>query len=188
MKKIKLAALTLVLLLGLFFAVQTVSAHETVTVGDYAVEYGWLNEPAIMGQPNALVVNLSLASASASSTTPPADIDTSALVIQAVYGDQTKTLTLQPLAEDTHNQFIAPMTPMLAGTYTIHFSGSIGSTQFNKDVQPEEVKTADVVQFPVPAQAASASGGVSGWMGIAGIVLGALGTVLGGLALLRKPR
>jgi hypothetical protein len=34
------------------------SAHQSVTAGNYVVEYGWLNEPALVGQPNAIVINI----------------------------------------------------------------------------------------------------------------------------------
>ena len=141
------------------------------------VEYGWLSEPAVVGQPNAVVINIT------SNISSTAEIDTSALVIQVVFGPQNKQLTLQPLGEDTPGQFIAPITPMLPGVYTVHLGGNIGTTAFNTDVQPEEVKTADVVQFPAadPPSASSTTGslGLAGWLGIAGIVLGGFGTVLG---------
>ena len=201
MKKKKLAILILLLAASLIVTTQLVSAHQTLTVGNYAVEYGWVNEPAIMGQPNDVVINVTQLSAAASATptvqagsaaAQPAggEIDVSSLIIQVVYGGQTKTLTLQPLGENTPGQFVAPMTPMLAGKYTIHLGGTIGATAFNNDVQPEEVKTADLVQFPLvdaAGQAAGASAGLPAWIGIAGLVLGALGTVLGVLSLVRKP-
>jgi len=34
------------------------SAHQSVTAGNYVVEYGWLNEPALVNQPNAIVINI----------------------------------------------------------------------------------------------------------------------------------
>ena len=120
----------------------TVSAHQTVTVGDYDIEYGWVNEPAVVNQPNAVVINISQKGAQ------DANIDASRVQIQAVYGGVSKTLTLQPLGENTPGQFIAPMTPTRPGVYTIHIGGKIGSTMLNNDVQPEEIQTADVVQFP----------------------------------------
>ena len=33
-------------------------AHETITVGNFTVEYGWVNEPPVAGQPNAVVINI----------------------------------------------------------------------------------------------------------------------------------
>jgi hypothetical protein len=203
MKRKTLALAVAILFVGLLAITRPASAHETITVGDYDVEYGWVNEPAIVGQPNDVVINITAhaASNSASPTTvttgtvtssaPAANIDTSAMTIQAVYGGQTKALALQPLGENTPGQFIAPMTPMRAGKYTIHLGGNIGSTTFNTDVIPEEVMTADVVQFPAVASqaagASSSSGGSASWPGIAGLVLGALGTILAVIALTRKP-
>jgi hypothetical protein len=203
MNRKTLAFAFVILLIALLAITQVATAHETITVGDYDVEYGWVNEPAIVGQPNAVVINISahVASRSASATpmatdtgggsTQDAAIDTSALTIQAVYGGQTKALALQPLGENTPGQFIAPMTPMRAGKYTIHLGGNVGSTAFNTDVVPEEVMTADVVQFPsITSQAAGAStpsGGSASWPGIAGLVLGALGTILGVITLTHKP-
>ncbi len=177
------------LLAGLLLIAQLVSAHETITVGDYAVEYGWVNEPAIEAQPNAVVINIT--SNISSTNSASSAIDTSGLQISAVFGSETKVLTLRPLGENTPGQYIAPMTPMLPGVYTIHLGGNIGTTTFNTDVQPEEVKTADIVQFPVPTptQLTSSSGslGLAGWLGIVGIVLGLGGIVVGLVALSHKP-
>ncbi len=176
--------LFILLLIGILFIPQIALAHQTLNVGDYAVEYGWVSEPAVVGQPNAVVINLSNPNVSG-------DIDVSALQIQMVYGDQSKVLTLQPLGENTPGQFIAPVTPMLPGKYTIHLGGKIGATDFNNDVQPEEVQTADAVQFPLPSassnKSAAASLGLPGWLGIAGILLGLAGIVLGLLSMLLKP-
>jgi len=149
------------------------------------VEYGWVSEPAVSGQPNAVVINIS------SSASQDKNVDVSGLKIQAVYGGQSKVLTLQPLGENTPGQFIAPITPTRPGKYTVHLEGSIGSTQFNTDVQPEEVQTADVVQFP-PLEAgqlanANPALGLPGWLGIAGIVLGLIAIAIGAVALARKP-
>jgi hypothetical protein len=132
------------------------------------------------------VINLTLNGASA---TQDANVDVSGLKIQAMLGGQSKYLTLQPLGENTPGQFTAPITPLRPGKYTIHLSGTVGKTDFNTDVLPEEVQTADVVQFPVMdnLSGSSISLGLAGWLGIAGIVLGAFGILIGGIALTRKP-
>ena len=179
-----LLALALLLALG---RAPVAWAHESVTVGDYTVEYGWVSEPAVAGQPNAVVINVSAEGAASGS-----EVDVSGLKVQAAFGGQSKALTLQPLGENTPGQFIAAMTPMRPGIYTIHLGGSIGATAFNTDVKPEEVQTADVVQFPVAAagQASDAGGSamsIAGLLGVAGFFLGALGTVLGLIALARRP-
>jgi hypothetical protein len=114
------------------------------------------------------------------------------LTVQAEFGGQTKVLALQPLGESTPGQFIAPMTPTRPGTYTIHLGGGIGSIPFDTDVVPEEVHTADLVEFPVAdmTQSPTSPGGamgIVGWLGIAGFVLGVIGVVLGVIAITRKP-
>jgi hypothetical protein len=85
----------LIALFAVLFTYQTAFAHTSITVGDYTVEIGWVNEPAIVGQQNAIVVNVST-----TSDDQPVE-DVSALTVAVSYGGQSKTLTLQPLGEDT---------------------------------------------------------------------------------------
>src|SRR5438270_10154735 len=118
MRRILLRALGALLLLASLFIPLVASAHQTVTDQGYDIEYGWVNEPVIINQPNAVVINITKHSTTTDTTTTPADVDVSGLVISASYGGQVKTLTLQPLGEDTPGQFVAPMMPTVAGKYT----------------------------------------------------------------------
>ncbi len=185
MKIKRLVFVAIIALLALLLTTQIVSAHQTVTIGNYDVEYGWINEPAVIDQANAIVINIT----DNTGTAADANIDASSLLVQAVFGDQAKTLTLQPLGEDAPGQFIAPITPTRPGVYTVHLGGSIGSTSFNDDVQPEEVNTLDLVQFPpiVPLAGASPTSSIAFWFAIAGLILGAAGTGIGIYSLNRKP-
>lgn len=70
------------------------------------------------------------------------------MTVTVSYGGQNKTLTLQPLGEDTPGQFVAPILPTVAGTYTLIFGGKLGDTDVNAEVEPEEVEGADTLQFP----------------------------------------
>ncbi len=197
MKKNWLVLVGALLVIGLLAVPQVALAHSTLAVGDYIIEYGWMNEPAVAGQPNAVVINILPKSVTQtplpSSKTPltgtlSQNVDISGLKVQAIYGGDSKVLTLQPLGEDTIYQYIAPMTPMRPGTYTIHLSGKVGSTIFNNDVQPEEVQTADTVEFPSGqlADTGGSSSGLNFGLGITGIILGAVGTLFGFIALSRK--
>jgi hypothetical protein len=104
------------------------------------------------------------------------------------YGGQSKVLTLQPLAEDTPGQYVAPMLPTVAGLYTVDVTGMLGTTAVKVEVQPEEVLAPDTVQFPAAATASSGNGlGLAGWLGLAGLVIALAALVLGLLAL-RKSR
>jgi hypothetical protein len=120
--------------------------------------------------------------------TAPENIDVSGLKIEAVYGGETKTLTLQPLGENTPGQFVAPILPTRQGQITIRLSGKLGGADIKTvEVQPEEVQSADIVAFPKMVVTPTDTGlGTAGWLGVGGLVFGLLGTLLGAVALLRR--
>lgn len=182
MRKNKFAfALTMALLMALA-VISIASAHTTVHNGPYNVEIGWLDEPPIVGQMNAIVMNLSTNEASPS----PVTLSTSGLTLSVSYGGQSKVLTLQPLGEDTPGQYVAPMLPTVAGLYTVDVTGTLGTTTVKVEVQPEEVLSPDSVQFPIVTPASSGNGlGLAGWLGLAGLVI-ALAALVLGMLVLRK--
>jgi hypothetical protein len=178
----KLVLIFGVLVLGLFAALvnfQPALAHTPVSDGTYTIEVGWTDEPPVVGQRNAVVINVS------DSANADAVIDISMLVVEVSYGGQTKTLTLQPLSEDSKNQYVAPILPSVAGKYTIKLSGMLGKTTISNSVEPEEVQGADVLTFPNPsANGASQNKSLSlgTWLAIAALIVGLAGLVLGFLA------
>ena len=107
---------------------QQAFAHTTITVGDYEVEVGWVDEPPVVGQRNAIVVNVSKSAAT------DAEVDVSKLKVAVTYGGETKDLSLEPLSEDSANQYIAPILPTVAGQYTVQLRGQIDSTDISEDV------------------------------------------------------
>jgi hypothetical protein len=154
-------------------------AHESVTDGKYGFEVGWVNEPPIVGQRNAIVVNVN------DSTNEDAEIDISMLVVEVSYGGQTKTLSLQPVSEDSKNQYIAPILPTIPGKYTVKLSGMLNKTAIDNSIQPEEVQAADVISFPSAAAASKPqNSGLtwSEWLAIGGIVTGLAGLITGLMA------
>ncbi len=182
MKKKNLMLACLISLVAVLLTVQIAFAHETVTVGNYEIEYGWINEPPIVGQRNAFVVNIS------DTTAPDAEIDVSNLMVMASYGGQSKTLELQPLGEDTPGQCIAPILPTVAGTYTLEIIGKIGDTDVNLSVEPEEVESADTLEFPSAAQEKQSNiPGFSDLLAIVGFIFGLGGLAFGFIAF-RKTR
>ena len=198
MRRVLLRAFGAFLLLAMLLVPLVASAHQTVTDAGYDIEYGWVNEPVIINQPNAVVINITKHSGTTTDTTaPPADVDVSGLVISASYGGQVKVLKLQPLGEATPGQFVAPMMPTVAGQYTIQLSGKIDSNDIQTiQVQPEEANTPDLVQFPVASDATAAmaaqlaaaqsQAGTAQTTALAGVVLGLIGTAVGVFALMRK--
>ena len=178
------------MLVVLLLPVSSVSAHTSFPSGPYIVEIGWLNEPPVAGQPNAIVVNLSAANQASSSA--PVKMDYSGLTLQVAYGGQSKLLTLQPQSEDTPYNLMGVMTPAVMGKYTVtvngKLGGDLGSTPVSITMQPEEVVGLDSVQFPNLAQGQTSQSSASGWMPVAGLAAGILGILLGVIALMRKSR
>jgi hypothetical protein len=173
-----IAGLVALLALGLNF--QLAFAHESITVGDYTIEIGWLSEPPVVGQQNAIVVNVST-----TSDEQPVE-DVSALTVTVSYGGESKTLTLQPLGEETPGQFIAPILPTVPGQYTITLGGKLGDTDVSADVDPEEVQPADTLQFPSAQSGGQSSGSaMTDWLIYLSMLVGLIGVGLGVTALRR---
>ena len=169
-------------IVALLLNLQLAFAHESITVGDYTVEVGWLSEPPIVGQQNAIVVNVSK-----TSDEQPVE-DVSSLTVTVSYGGQEKALTLQPLGEDTPGQFVAPILPAVPGQYTVNLGGKLGDTDVKVDVQPEEVQAASTLQFPsIASEEQSANLGVLNWLIYISLLIGLIALVLGVMAL-RKSR
>ena len=182
MNKRLIIAASLLTIVALLLNFQLAFAHESITVGDYTLEIGWLGEPPIVGQQNAIVVNVST-----TSDEQPVE-DVSGLTVAVSYGGQNKTLTLQPLGEDTPGQFVAPILPTVPGQYTVNLDGKLGDTDVKVDVQPEEVQAADVLQFPSATSGQqSADLGVMNWLIYISLLIGLIALVLGVMAL-RKSR
>jgi hypothetical protein len=177
MRKPFILAAYLITVIALLTSYSIVFAHESITVGDYTLEVGWLSEPPVVGQQNAIVVNVSMGEEQ------PVE-DVSGLTVAISYGGQDKTLTLQPLGEDTPGQFIAPILPTVAGQYTIKVGGTLGDTAVSTQVDPEEVQSADTLQFPSVASAQqNADLGVMNWLIYLSLLIGLIALVLGVMAL-----
>jgi len=112
----------LLALIALILNFQLTLAHESITVGDYTLEVGWLNEPPVAGQNNAIVVHV----LTTSDNQPVEDV--SSLTVTISYGGQNKTLTLEPVDEHSPGQFIAPIVPTVPGQYAVIFGGRLGES------------------------------------------------------------
>jgi hypothetical protein len=182
-KKLLITA-SLLAMITLLTSYQTVLAHEHITVGDYEIEIGWANEPPVAGQANGIAISVSDTS---SAEAQPVE-DVSSLTVGVSYGGQSKTLTLEPLGKDTPGQFVAPILPTVPGQYTVILGGKLGETTFvDAQVEPEEVATADTIQFPaLEASAQSAELGLMNWLIYVSLLVGLIALVLGVMGL-RKP-
>lgn len=159
---------------------QVVLAHETITVGNYEIEVGWLNEPPIAGQLNAIVINMTN---TGSGTHQPVE-DVSSLTVTLSYGGQQKALAFEPLGEDTPGQFAAAILPTVPGEYEVIFGGILDGNTVDAETHVEEVQPANVLAFP-SANSATSSGSDASWLVWLSLLIGLIGVGLG-IAALRK--
>ena len=172
----------------------TALAHETRKLGKYQLVVGFINEPALVDEPNGIDLRITNVE-----TNQPVEGVDKTLKAEVIFGSKVQAAELRARF-GSPGAYTSNIIPTKAGTYTFHFTGNIeglsiderfesGPGRFN-DVQPK-----DDLQFPdkqpsiaTLAQRAASSeqeAGNSRLFGIAGLVLGAVGT-FAGLASLRR--
>ena len=184
------------------------SAHAERSVGPFDLEIGFLGEPAYVGVPNAVFLDLS------NGGEPVTDLGDT-LNVTVGFGDQTSDPFLfQPLEEP--GQYQAPFVPSQAGAYTFTLSGSLEGATFDlsltsgpktfDEVQDLAGATFPPVQAPTNAELASriqqesdrtaealtdataagidaqAAADSAKTIGIVGVVVGAIGLIFGVVA------
>jgi hypothetical protein len=182
MQKKYLFSASLVVLIALVLNFQLAFAHESITVGDYEVVYGWTGEPPIAGQLNGVEIFVT----NTTNSEPAEEHIIHSLVVELTYGGEIKTLALEPGFEEP-GVFRATVLPTIPGLYSLKFSGTIGETAVDTEVELEEVQAPEAVQFPSAAstQQQPADTGTSDLLVWLSLLLGFLGVVLGAIALRR---
>ncbi len=205
-----LAVAVAALLLGL---AAPASAHTEESSGPVDLEIGFRDEPAYVGAPNAVFIEVS------HDGHPVTDLGRD-LTVTVTYGNVTSDpMTFQPLEEP--GQYQAPFIPSQPGPYTFTLAGRVEDTEIDLSVTSGP-RTFDEVQEPTEAMfppmeampstmelaeridreaarareatdaalaaAREARDAVSGARGlaVAGLAVGALGVILAALALVRR--
>lgn len=175
------ALLMLALLPGL------ASAHERRQIGQYTFIVGFLNEPAIVDQPNGIDLTVM------DSNNKPVEGLEKTLKAQIIYGGSTEDVTLSPRFNQP-GKYAAYFIPTRTGTWKFHFTGTIngqnidelftsGPGRFN-DVQSTESldfpeKTPDLVTMNAQVSSAKSAANSAKTVGIIGIVVGTIGLAAG---------
>ncbi|HKY54566.1 MAG TPA: hypothetical protein VJM08_09685 [Anaerolineales bacterium] len=190
MKKTCLTFAILIALGALLLNFQPARAHESVTIGDYEVVYGWVDEPPVVGQMNGVEIFVT----NTTTNEPVEENVIQSLTVNLTYGGESKTLTLEPGFEEP-GAFRATVLPTIPGVYSIKFGGTLGETAADTEVELEEVRPPDAVQFPVsypgpqsvePASTESANSGGADWLVWLSLLVGLIGVGLGITALRKK--
>lgn len=167
---------------------QPAFAHTRTEIGPYIVIIGWRAEPAIVGERNALVLEIL-----DQDDNPVNGVD-GTMDLEVEYGGRTfrSNLTATP----TPGYYTAEIFPTVRGQYSVHLFGFIEDEDVDVVLEPEEVFDASRIQFPEAAPAArdlqadiatlQAEAQSARTMGYVGVGVGLLGVALAVFSLLRK--
>lgn len=122
-------------------SVPTASAHVRVDVGPYAIVFGWLTEPPIVGERNAVIVEIS----QDGEPVTGAEAD---LSIELLYGSESFRANLNPTT--TPGFYTVDVFPTIRGQYQVRLFGDLAETAVDVTAEPEPVFAGDRIQFPEP--------------------------------------
>ncbi len=133
--------------------------HTVDAVGEYRVEIGWMNEPVVSGETNALELyvsplvdcpDISISMECANSQEFQNGIEglRKLLKVQFVY-DKTQTITL-PLVNDHDipGKYYAFITPTVSGYFQANLIGKILDTPVNLSMHPPPIAERSYIEFP----------------------------------------
>jgi hypothetical protein len=138
--------MVVLILTGLLLALAPgASAHVARTSGQYRVEMGWGQEPALSGSQNFVDVELSDAGGT------PVRVPSGAMSVQVTSGGAVRTLPLEP--GDVPGAYRAVLIPTRPGTYAFRVSGRVRGTPVDVRASCSErtfdcVQDASALQFP----------------------------------------
>ncbi|MGH2490094.1 MAG: hypothetical protein ACRDF9_01175 [Candidatus Limnocylindria bacterium] len=193
---ISFVAATLVVAASLTAFSSTAAAHETRNVGPYVFVVGWLDEPAIQGQPNAATVRIT-----DPRVTPPKpvlevnktlDIKVFSGGLSTPYAGTVRAVFGQP------GLYALDVIPTASGGYKYLLTGKVEALDVNETFESgpgrfNDVQAASAIQFPekVPS-GADLAGKLNDLQATAdqtrifAIIAAALGLAALGLTLMRR--
>lgn len=201
LKSALLAASAFALVFGSYLTTTTTSeAHERRAVGEYSLVVGWLNEPALVNQPNSLDLRVSKTADSS-----PVEALNTTLKFEVTANGQTTEVPITGRF-NVPGAYNAYLMPTYVGEYTFRIYGTIegnsidekftsGPNTFSSIEEPNSFpEIADSTddqtssfEERIVALENDSGGSDSGTLfGIIGIVAGAAGLLVGGLALSRS--
>ncbi len=128
--------------------------HTLDSVGEYRVEIGWMNEPVVSGETNAIEFYVSPLESGLELENQVFENGISGLKktvkMQLIYKDETITLPLSP----DHNipgKYYAFINPTVSGFYQANILGSIEDTPISLSMHPPKVAERSYIEFPEPS-------------------------------------
>lgn len=119
-------------------SINHVYAHTGITVNGIEVGAGWLNEPPLVGELNAVVLEFKKDSR-------PFIIEPQELSVSIKYGGVSKSLEIEPLENGV---YASPIIPTRTGSYVVILKGSINGNPVNAEIPIEDVEDKSRIVFP----------------------------------------
>ena len=128
--------------------------HTVDSVGEYRVEIGWMNEPVVSGETNAIEFFVS-------TLEPDLEFEDQifkngisglkkTVKIQLVYKDESITLPLSP-DHNISGKYYAFINPTVSGFYQANILGTIKDTSISLSMHPPKVAERSYIEFPEPS-------------------------------------
>lgn len=129
-------------------------AHTIDSVGEYRVEIGWMNEPVVSGDTNAIEFYVS-------PLEPGMDLEDqvfengvvglkNTVKIKLIFRDESITLPLSP-DHDIPGKYYAFVNPTVSGFYQANILGTIADTPISLSMHPPKVAERSYIEFPEPS-------------------------------------
>jgi len=132
----------------------SVYGHTIDSVGDYRVEIGWMNEPVVSGETNAIEFYVSPLESDLKLEDQIFKNGISGLKktikIQLVFKDESITLPLSP-DHDIPGKYYAFVNPTVSGFYQANIMGTIVDTPISLSMHPPKVDERSYIEFPEPS-------------------------------------
>ncbi|MBS1267868.1 MAG: hypothetical protein MAG458_00582 [Nitrosopumilus sp.] len=132
----------------------SVYGHTVDSVGDYRVEIGWMNEPVVSGETNAIEFYVSPLESDLKLEDQIFKNGISGLKktikIQLVFKDERITLPLSP-DHDIPGKYYAFVNPTVSGFYQANIMGTIVDTPISLSMHPPKVDERSYIEFPEPS-------------------------------------
>jgi hypothetical protein len=156
--QLKLFLLFLLIIPGLYGIAY---GHTVDAVGEYRVEIGWMNEPVVSGETNAIEFyvspliacpEISEASKCAESQEFQNGISDlrKTVKIKLMYKDESITLPLSP-DHNISGKYYAFVNPTVSGFYQANILGTIVDTPISLSMHPPKVSERAYIEFPEPS-------------------------------------
>jgi hypothetical protein len=151
----------IILLLIILGSTGVAYGHTVDSVGDYRVEIGWMNEPVVSGETNALEfyaspliscpeILESLKCAESQKFQNGIEGLKKTVKIQLIFKDESLTLPLSP-DHDIPGKYYAFVNPTVSGFYQANILGIIEDTPISLSMHPPKVDERAYIEFPEPS-------------------------------------